>query len=72
MVKLISEKQRKLLSFRDKISKLEKENEKLKDHVGELQKVIDCFLDMEDKITLALLNRGGNIETGRDLKIVER
>ena len=72
MVKLISEKQRKLLSFRDKISKLEKENEKLKDHVGELQKVIDSFQDMEDKITLALLNRGGNIETGRDLKIVER
>ena len=72
MVKLISEKQRKLLSFRDKISKLEKENEKLKDHVGELQKVIDSFQDMEDKITLALLNRGGNIETGRDIKIVER
>lgn len=56
-MELISEKQRKLLSFRDKISKLEKENEKLKDHVGELQKVIDGFINMEDRINLALLRR---------------
>ena len=56
-MELISEKQRKLLSFRDKIAELEKENKILKAHIGELQKVIDGFQDMEDRISLALLRR---------------
>ena len=30
----------------------------LRAHIGELQKVIDDFQDMEDKVTLAILNRG--------------
>jgi hypothetical protein len=30
----------------------------LRSHIGELQKVIDDFQDMEDKVTLAILNRG--------------
>lgn len=86
MEKLISEEKRQLLRLRDRldeadcklwlredrIAELEKETEMLKAHIGELQKVIDGFIDMEDKITLAILNREGNIKTDRDLKIVER
>jgi len=82
----VSEEKRMLLKLRDqldaadcklwlredRIAELEKENEMLQAHVGELQKVIDAFLDMEDKVTLAILNREGNIKTNRDLKIVER
>jgi len=30
----------------------------LRAHIGELQKTIDDFQDMEDKVTLAILNRG--------------
>lgn len=41
----------------DRIAELDKEIEMLKTHIGKLQKVIDGFLDMEDKITLALLGR---------------
>jgi predicted RNase H-like nuclease (RuvC/YqgF family) len=41
----------------DRISELEKKNETLKAHIGELQKVIDGFQDMEDRINLALLRR---------------
>jgi uncharacterized protein HemX len=82
----VSEEKRMLLKLRDqldaadcklwlredRIAELEKENEMLKAHIEELQKVIDAFLDMEDKVTLAILNREGNIKTNRDLKIVER
>lgn len=85
-MELISEEKRQLLRLRDRldeadskiwfredrIAELEKENKTLKAHIGELQKVIDGFQDMDDKITLALLNRAGNIKTNRDLKIVER
>ena len=42
----------------DRIAELDKENKMLKTHIGELQKVIDGFIDMEDKVTLAILNRG--------------
>lgn len=62
--KQLVEKRRSIESFRDKISRLEKENkalkahsEILKAHIGELQKVIDSFQDMEDRISLALLRR---------------
>lgn len=86
MEKLISEEKRQLLRLRDRldeadskiwfredrIAELEKENKILKAHIGELQKVIDSFQDMEDKVTLAILNREGNIGTDRDVKIVER
>lgn len=41
----------------DRIAELEKENKTLKAHIGELQKVIDSFQDMEDRISLALLRR---------------
>ena len=30
----------------------------LRAHIGELQKTIDDFQDTEDKVTLAILNRG--------------
>ena len=82
----VSEEKRMLLKLRDqldaadcklwlredRIAELEKENEMLQAHVGELQKVIDAFLDMEDKVTLAILNREGNVESSRDVKIVEK
>ena len=42
----------------DRIAELDKENKMLKTHIGELQKVIDGFIDMEDKVTLAILDRG--------------
>ena len=42
----------------DRISELEKENSTLKAHIGELQKTIDSFQDMEDRITLTILSRG--------------
>mgnify|MGYP003120956546 FL=1 len=98
--KQLVERQRSIESFRDKISRLEKENKALNDKLdqanrlrwfcedkvgrlikenkklnvenGELQLAIARFQDMEAKIELAILNREGNIETGRDLKIVER
>jgi len=71
MEKLISEEKRQLLRLRDRldeadckiwfredrIAELEKQNEMLKAHIGELQKVIDSFIDMEDRINLALLRR---------------
>lgn len=41
----------------DRIAELDKEIEMLKTHIGKLQEVIDGFIDMEDKITLALLGR---------------
>jgi hypothetical protein len=41
----------------DRIAELEKENKILKAHIGELQKVVDSFQDMEDRISLALLRR---------------
>jgi hypothetical protein len=41
----------------DRIAELEEQNEMLKAHIGELQKVIDGFQDMEDRISLALLRR---------------
>ena len=44
----------------------------LRGHIGELQKTIDSFQDMEDKVTLAILNREGNVESSRDVKIVEK
>ena len=67
----VSEEKRMLLKLRDqldaadckiwlredRIAELEKKNKILKAHIGELQKVIDSFQDMEDKITLALLGR---------------
>jgi len=62
----------KLWFREDRIAELEKENKILKAHIGELQKVIEGFQDMEDKMTLAILNRESNIKTNRDLKIVER
>jgi len=82
----VSEEKRMLLKLRDqldaadckiwfredRISELEKINKILKDHIGELQKTIDSFQDMEDKVTLAILNREGNIASGRDVKIVEK
>ena len=82
----VSEEKRMLLKLRDqldaadckiwfredRIAELEKINKILKDHIGELQKTIDSFQDMEDKITLALLNREGNVESSRDVKIVEK
>lgn len=62
--KQLVERRRSIESFRDKISRLEKENKALKDHsemlkahIGELQKVIESFQDMEDRISLALLRR---------------
>ena len=62
--KQLVERQRSIESFRDKISRLEKENkalkahsEILKAHIRELQKVIEGFQDMEDRINLALLRR---------------
>lgn len=72
MTEFISNDQRKILKLRDqldseenkvwfrddRISELEKKNATLKAHIGELQKVIESFQDMEDKITLAVLNRG--------------
>ena len=98
--KPLVERQKSIESFRDKISRLEKENKALNDKLdqanrlrwfcedkvgrlikenkklnvenGELQLAIARFQDMEAKIELAILNREGNIETGRDLKIVER
>ena len=70
----VSEEKRMLLKLRDqldaadcklwfredRIAELEKENEMLKAHIGELQKVIDSFQDMEDRISLALLRRINN------------
>ena len=67
----VSEEKRQLLRLRDRldeadcklwfredrIAELEKENKILKAHIGELQKVIDGFQDMEDRISLALLRR---------------
>lgn len=67
----VSEEKRQLLRLRDRldeadckiwfredrIAELEKENKILKAHIGELQKVIDGFIDMEDRINLALLRR---------------
>jgi len=44
----------------------------LRGHIGELQKTIESFQDMEDKVTLAILNREGNVESSRDVKIVEK
>ena len=44
----------------------------LRGHIGELQKTIESFQEMEDKVTLALLNREGNVESSRDVKIVEK
>ena len=81
----VSEEKRMLLKLRDqldaadckiwfredRISELEKINKILKDHIGELQKTIDSFQDMEDKVTLAILNREGNIKTDRELCIRE-
>ena len=62
--KQLVERRRRIESFNDKISRLEKENkalkahsEMLKAHIGELQKVIEGFQDMEDRINLALLRR---------------
>jgi hypothetical protein len=43
----------------------------LRGHIGELQKTIDSFQDMEDKVTLAILNREGNVKTDRELCIKE-
>ena len=57
--KQLVERRRSIESFNDKISRLEKENKILKAHIGELQKVIDSFIDMEDRINLALLRRDG-------------
>jgi len=81
----VSEEKRMLLKLRDqldaadckiwfredRIAELEKENEMLKGHIRELQKVIEGFQDMEDKMTLAILNREGNIKTDRELCIKE-
>ena len=72
IIELIQEEKRKILKLRDqlndesnkvwfrddRISELEKDNETLKAHIGELQKVIDSFQDMEDRITLTILSRG--------------
>jgi len=82
----VSEEKRMLLKLRDqldaadckiwfredRIAELEKENRMLKAHIRELQKVIEGFQDMEDKMTLAILNREGNVESSRDVKIVEK
>ena len=72
IIELIQEEKRKILNLRDqlnaeeskvwfredRISELEKENSTLKAHIGELQKTIDSFQDMEDRITLTILSRG--------------
>jgi len=72
IIELITEEKRKILKLRDqlnaeeskvwfredRISELEKDNSTLKAHIHELQKTIDSFQDMEDKVTLAILNRG--------------
>ena len=72
IIELITEEKRKILKLRDqlnaeeskvwfredRISELEKDNSTLRAHIGELQKVIDDFQDMEDRITLTILSRG--------------
>ena len=72
IIELLQEDFRKILKLRDqlnaeeskvwfredRISELEKDNSTLRAHIGELQKVIDSFQDMEDRITLTILSRG--------------
>ena len=62
----IDKNRRKILAIHDMADDFEarlsdfvsKELSMLRGHIGELQKVIDDFQDMEDKVTLAILNRG--------------
>ena len=76
----IDKNKRKFLTLHDMASDIEarlhdfvtEEFSMIREKIAELQKVIDDFQDMEDKVTLAILNREGNVESGRDVKIVAK
>jgi len=76
----IDKNKRKILTLHDMTSDIEArlhdfvtaEFSMIREKIGDLQKTIDSFQDMEDKVTLAILNREGNVESGRDIKIVEK
>jgi len=76
----VDKNRRKILTLHDMTSDIEArlhdfvtaEFSMIREKIAELQKVIDDFQDMEDKVTLAILNREGNVESSRDVKIVEK
>jgi len=76
----VDKNRRKILTLHDMTSDIEArlhdfvtaEFSMIREKIGDLQKTIDSFQDMEDKVTLAILNREGNVESGRDIKIVEK